>query len=147
MAADEVYRLSGGDEVEGAGAVRLGPSAWAASREAGVRCEAVRLWCAADGLALCCVRWGSAEAGHARGGARGEGVPGRQLDLTRRAVIKVRLSDGCLLRLNTWEKGVSHTTVASEVRSHLGQDWRYRAACIPLDAGLEPGHRARSGGA
>ncbi len=71
--------------------------------------------------------WSRMEAPVPGGPVAEKASPRARLDLARRAVIEVRLRDGRSMREIAREIGVSHTTVAREVRRNACPDGRYRA--------------------
>ena len=116
--------------------VRGGGSARGAARRFGVSLGIVCKWCRRAGIPLRRDRRGGPvrrpETPVERPGPRRS--PGERLDLARRAVIEVRLRDGRSMREIAREMGVAHTTVAREVRRHVGPDGRYRAGRAQREA-------------
>lgn len=116
--------------------VRGGGSARGAVRRFGVSLGIVCKWCRKAGVPLRRDRRGGPvrrpETPVERPGPRRS--PGERLDLARRAVIEVRLRDGRSMREIAREIGVAHTTVAREVRRHVGPDGRYRAGRAQREA-------------
>ena len=80
--------------------------------------------------------WSRMEAPVPGGPVAEKASPRARLDLARRAVIEVRLRDGRSMREIAREIGVSHTTVAREVR---------RNACPARAAPSGPPSRPRAG--
>jgi len=96
-----------------------------AAEAAGVGLGTVHKWSRMD--AAPDRMWATMEIPVPGGPVEEKASPRARLDLARRCVIEVRLRDGRSMREIAREIGVSHTTVAREVRRNACPDGRYRA--------------------